>query len=180
MSCSVYGSQILLESLFENGASNHGIKLMAAKTERSWYNMIRYGSTITMEAWDKRYKPNLDLNHAWGGAPANIIVRKMMGVEPISPGAKKIKIHPKIGDLNFAKLKTSFISGEVLVSCKQDKNSFTLEVEIPGGVEGYLILPANKGSKQIYHNGNVLDLKTRNNKYHLDQVYGGKHLIEIK
>ena len=180
MSCSVYGSQILLESLFENGASNHGIKLMAAKTERSWYNMIRYGSTITMEAWDKRYKPNLDLNHAWGGAPANIIVRKMMGVEPISPGAKKIKIHPKIGDLNFAKLKTSFISGEVLVSCKQDKNSFTLEVEIPGGVEGYLILPANKGSQQIYHNGNVLDLKTRNNKYHLEQVYGGKHLIEIK
>ena len=180
MSCSVYGSQILLESLFENGASFHGIKLMAAKTERSWYNMIRYGSTITMEAWDKRYKPNLDLNHAWGGAPANIIVRKMMGVEPISPGAKKIKIHPKIGDLNFAKLKTSFISGEVLVSCKQDKNSFTLEVEIPGGVEGYLILPANKGSQQIYHNGNVLDLKTRNNKYHLEQVYGGKHLFEIK
>jgi hypothetical protein len=180
MSCSVYGSQILLESLFENGASNEGIKLMAAKTERSWYNMIRYGSTITMEAWDKRYKPNLDLNHAWGGAPANIIVRKMMGVEPISPGAKKIKIHPKIGDLNFAKLKTSFISGEVLVSCKQDENSFTLEVEIPGGVEGYLVLPANKGSQRIYHNGNVLGLKTYNNKYHLKQVYAGKHLIEIK
>ena len=59
MSCSVYGSQILLEGLFENGGSNHAIKLMVAKTERSWYNMIRYGSTISMEAWDKRYKPNL-------------------------------------------------------------------------------------------------------------------------
>ena len=78
MSCSVYGSQILLEGLFDYGGDQHGIDLMAAKTERSWYNMIRYGSTITMEAWDKRYKPNLDLNHAWGGAPANIIVRKII------------------------------------------------------------------------------------------------------
>jgi hypothetical protein len=66
----------------------------------------------------------LDLNHAWGAAPANIIVRKMMGVEPISPGAQKIKIHPKIGDLSYASLKTSFISGEVLVSCKQNEKKF--------------------------------------------------------
>ena len=73
MSCSVYGSQILLEGLFEHGGSKHANELMASKAERSWYNMIRFGSTITMEAWDKRYKPNLDLNHAWGAAPANIL-----------------------------------------------------------------------------------------------------------
>ena len=180
MSCSVYGSQILLEGLFEHGGSNHAIKLMAAQTERSWYNMIRCGSTITMEAWDKRYKPNLDLNHAWGGAPANIIVRKMMGVEPISPGAQKIKIHPKIGDLSYVRLKTSFISGDVLVSCKQSQKSFTLEVGIHGGVKADLILPANKGAQRIYHNGSVLDLKISNNNYHLSEVSAGKHLIEIK
>lgn len=180
MSCSVYGSQILLEGLFEHGGSNHAIKLMAAQTERSWYNMIRCGSTITMEAWDKRYKPNLDLNHAWGAAPANIIVRKMMGVEPISPGAKKIKIHPKIGDLSYVRLKTSFISGDVLVSCKQSQKSFTLEVGIPGGVIADLILPANKGAQRIYHNGSILDLKIINNEYHLSEVSAGKHLIEIK
>ena len=142
--------------------------------------MIRCGSTITMEAWDKRYKPNLDLNHAWGAAPANIIVRKMMGVEPISPGAKKIKIHPKIGDLSYVRLKTSFISGDVLVSCKQSQKNFTLEVGIPGGVKADLILPANKGAQRIYHNGSILDLKIINNEYHLSEVSAGKHLIEIK
>ena len=105
MSCSVYGSQILLEGLFDYGGAEHAIGLMVAKTERSWYNMIRYGSTITMEAWDKRYKPNLDLNHAWGGAPANIIVRKMMGVAPLTPGAQYIKIHPKIERSNLRPLK---------------------------------------------------------------------------
>ena len=69
MSCSVYGSQILLEGLFDHGGADHAIGLMVAKTERSWYNMIRYGSTITMEAWDKRYKPNLDLKPCLGWKP---------------------------------------------------------------------------------------------------------------
>ena len=180
MSCSVYGSQILLEGLFENGGSNHAIKLMAAKTERSWYNMIRYGSTISMEAWDKRYKPNLDLNHAWGASPANIIVRKMMGVEPLYPGAQSIKIHPKIGNLSFAKLKTSLISGEVIVSCQQKQNEFTLEVEIPGGVKADIILPIYNDKQKVYKNGEVLDIKLEKNKLHLKEVLSGKHLIEIK
>lgn len=39
---------------------------------RSWWNMIRSGSTMTMEAWDMKYKPNSDWNHAWGAAPANM------------------------------------------------------------------------------------------------------------
>ena len=50
-----------------------------------------------------------------------------MGVEPLDPGAQSIKIHPKIGNLSFAKLKTSLISGEVIVSCEQKQNEFALE-----------------------------------------------------
>ena len=34
--------------------------------------MIEVGSTMTLEAWDAKYKPNLTWNHAWGAAPANI------------------------------------------------------------------------------------------------------------
>jgi len=180
MSCSVYGSQILLEGLFDNGGEQHAIGLMAAKTERSWYNMIRYGSTMTMEAWDKRYKPNLDLNHAWGGAPANIIVRKMMGVEPISPGAQHIKIHPKIGELEFARLKTSFISGSVAVECKQTENKYSLTVEIPGGVVADIKIPASKGSKSLYVNGNILNANIDNGSFHLQNFPSGNHLLEVK
>ena len=180
MSCSVYGSQILLEGLFDHGGDQHAIGLMAAKTERSWYNMIRYGSTITMEAWDKRYKPNLDLNHAWGGAPSNIIVRKMMGVEPISPGAQHIKIHPKIGELEFARLKTSFINGSVAVECKQTENKYSLKVEIPGGVVADIKIPASKGSKSLFVNGNILNANIDNGNFHLQNFPSGNHLLEVK
>lgn len=66
MACSVYGAQFLLEALYDNHQDNYALALLNATTQRSWYNMIRTGSTITMEAWDKLYKPNLDWNHAWG------------------------------------------------------------------------------------------------------------------
>ena len=180
MSCSVYGSQILLEGLFDYGGTNHAIGLMAAKTERSWYNMIRDGSTITMEAWDKRYKPNLDLNHAWGGVPANIIVRKMMGVAPLTPGAQKIKIHPKIGTLEFASLKTSFITGIVELECRQTDNTFALNVSLPGGVTGDLMIPALKGNKRLYIDGQPSPLNDEKGYFHLKDFPAGKTSLEVK
>lgn len=180
MSCSVYGSQILLEGLFDYGGADHAIGLMAAKTERSWHNMIRYGSTITMEAWDKRYKPNLDLNHAWGGAPANIIVRKMMGVAPLTSGAQKIKIHPKIGTLEFAILKTSFITGTVELECRQTDNTFAMMVNLPGGVTGDLMIPALKGEKKLYINGQPRQKQAEKGYFHLKDFPAGKTSFEVK
>lgn len=180
MSCSVYGSQILLEGLFDHGGADHAIGLMVAKTERSWYNMIRYGSTITMEAWDKRYKPNLDLNHAWGGAPANLIVRKMMGVAPLTPGARHIKIHPKIGTLEFASLKTSFITGTVYVECQQTENMYKLKVNLPGGVSGDILIPALKGNNKLFINGIPTQNKPERGYYHLKSFPSGNTLFEVK
>ena len=58
MVCSVYGSQFLLEALYDGGAAEDALKLMTDKSLRSWYNMLRVGSTITLEAWDDSFKPN--------------------------------------------------------------------------------------------------------------------------
>ena len=49
----------------------------------------RAGSTITLEAWDLKYKPNSDWNHAWGAAPANIIPGYLWGIGPVRPGLCK-------------------------------------------------------------------------------------------
>lgn len=113
MACSVYGAQFLLDALYDAGEAKYALELLTATDQRSWYNMIKTGSTISMEAWDKIYKPNLDLNHAWGAAPANIIVRKLMGVEPLSPGADTISIKPQLANLQFAKLKTNLIKAKL-------------------------------------------------------------------
>ena len=66
MACSVYGAQFLLDALFDAGADEHAIALMTAPGDRSWTHMIEgVGTTVTLEAWDVKYKGNLDWNHAW-------------------------------------------------------------------------------------------------------------------
>ena len=69
MRCSVYAAQYLLEGLFQNGAAEKALALITAPGDRSWRHMVESGTTITWEAWDQKYKPNQDWNHAWGTAP---------------------------------------------------------------------------------------------------------------
>jgi len=99
MACSVYAAQYLMDGLYEQGEHDYGLELMTATHDRSWWNMIAIGSTISLEAWDMKYKPNADWNHAWGAVPANTIVRQMWGIRPKTPGADIIVIAPQLSTL---------------------------------------------------------------------------------
>lgn len=99
MACSVYGAMYLLEACYRFGHADYALDLMTAEHDRGWLNMLRAGSTVTMEAWDLRYKFNLDWNHAWGAAPANIIPRFLAGVRPALPGFAEVAIAPQPGRL---------------------------------------------------------------------------------
>ena len=94
VSCSVYGAQFLLDALGQKDTSDYALQLLTAAGQRSWMNMLREGSTMTMEAWGQAFKPNQDWNHAWGTAPANYIVRYLMGIRPVKPGFKEVAIKP--------------------------------------------------------------------------------------
>ena len=86
MACSVYMAQFLLDACFKNNKAQYAIDLMRSEGERSWLNMIKQGSTISMEAWSNACKPNQDWNHAWGAAPANVIPRRLVGIRPTRVG----------------------------------------------------------------------------------------------
>ncbi|MFW6289448.1 MAG: family 78 glycoside hydrolase catalytic domain [Mariniphaga sp.] len=113
MACSVYGAQYLMEAVYIAGEADYALELMTATHDRSWYNMIKVGSTITMEAWDMKYKPNADWNHAWGAAPANIIPRCMWGIQPKEPGFGMVSIFPQMGNLKSSTIKMPTLKGPV-------------------------------------------------------------------
>ena len=102
MACSVYFAQYLLEALFEAGRDEDAITLMVSDSDRSWLGMMAQGSTVTMEAWNLKAKPNLDWNHAWGTPPLNIINRYVLGVRPTSPGFKTYTCEPRCGKLHVS------------------------------------------------------------------------------
>lgn len=142
MACSVYGAQFLLDALYDNEESDYALALLSSTGLRSWYNMCRIGSTITTEAWDNVYKPNQDWNHPWGAAPANIIVRKLMGIEPLEPGFERIRIKPQPSTLRKASLTVLTIKGDVSVAFDNEPNkSFVLDVAIPANTTAEVYMP---------------------------------------
>ncbi len=113
MAASVYGAQYLMEALYAAGMADYALALLTDTTDRSWYNMIRSGSTMTMEAWDLKYKPNLDLNHAWGAVPANIIPRYLWGIRPKTPGYGVATIHPQLSTLKYSEIRVPTLRGAI-------------------------------------------------------------------
>jgi len=141
MACSVYGSQYLLESLYNAGEADYALKLMTATNDRSWYNMIKAGSTVTLEAWDMKYKPNLDWNHAWGATPANIIARNMWGIQPAVPGGSIVSIKPQLGTLATSSIKVPMLKGDVSASyIRKSKLNQEYLIELPANVSAELEL----------------------------------------
>ncbi len=143
MACSVYGSQYLLESLYEANEDDYALSLLTSTLERSWAHMIYdVGTTITLEAWDNEFKPNQDWNHAWGAAPANIIPGFLMGVQPIEPGFSKIQIKPQVGMLKSGILDLPTIRGTVHVHFEKVENeSFSLKIQIPANTKAKVYIP---------------------------------------
>jgi len=146
MACSVYGSQYLLEALYKAGEADYALELMTSESKRSWLNMIHVGSSMTTEAWDESFKPNLTWNHAWGSAPANITARKLMGIEPIEPAFKKFRIKPQPGSLTNATIKVPSIRGTISCNLIQTGNSWEINISIPGNTDAEICVPTKYNS----------------------------------
>ena len=132
MACSVYGAQFLIEALYLENEDEYALKLLSGTGERSWYNMLRSGSTICMEAWDDKYKPNQDWNHVWGAAPVNLIPRGLFGIVPLEPGFRKFRIKPQPGNLEWGKIKVPTIIGDIDAFFQNNPDdSFAMQVGIP-------------------------------------------------
>jgi hypothetical protein len=184
MACSVYGAQYLLEGLYisrDAAAEQHALDLMRARTQRSWAHMIYdVGSTVAMEAWDIRNKGNLDWNHAWGAAPANIIPRFLMGIRPLEPGFGRVLVEPMPGDLRHAECTMPTIRGPVRVSFEQAPGkSFTLEVTIPANMTARVSVPSLGGdSPAVTLDGARVVGRRDGDRVTVDGIGSGRHVLE--
>lgn len=181
MACSVYGSQFLLDGIYNAHDAGYGLQLLTSTGERSWYNMIRAGSTITIEAWDNKYKPNQDWSHAWGAAPANLIPRKLMGIEPLEPGFKKIRIKPQPSKLEHAEIKLPTIRGNVQVSFTNNPDqSFRLEVSIPANTTADIYLPFYSVKQVISKDNNPISYRKQGDFSVIDNIGSGNWIFMVK
>jgi hypothetical protein len=188
MACSVYAAQFLMEALYNHHDDDYALSMLTKRDERSWYNMVRHNATITYEAWDDKFKPNQDWNHAWGAAPANIIPRYVVGVRALEAGFAKMTIAPQSSSLRSVEALVPTIRGGVSVTIRNTEQSYTLSLDIPANSSAEVSLPAvgtlpsdatlringRKCKMRILPNNRIDCGTLGSGKWHIELDYGSK------
>lgn len=175
MGCSVYGAQYLMEALYNAGAEDYALDLLTSTEDRSWYNMIRMGSTISLEAWDMKYKPNADWNHAWGAVPANIIPRGLWGIQPATPGFSRVNIRPQMSTLESTKITVPTIRGPINAEYQKINNrNRQYSFNLPANMVGDLWLDVSS-EDVVKLNGVVVNMA-----YESVRLEPGENVVQIR
>ena len=141
--------------------------------------MVERGTTITWEAWDGRYKPNQDWNHAWGAAPANLLPRFVPGAQPLAPGWKRALIQPHPGPLEEASGKIPTELGPILMEWK-DAGGFKLSLVPPPRMRAQVDIPARENSTDVAVNGKPVHAKYDGQWWTLEKDLTGSAVIETR
>jgi alpha-L-rhamnosidase len=176
MAGSPYAAQYLLEGLFENGEEAAALDLIEAPGDRSWRHMVESGATITWEAWDQRYKPNQDWNHAWGAAPANLLPRFVLGVRPLTPGWGTALVQPHPGALTSAEGKVPTPRGAIAVAWKRAA-TFSIAIALPPGMTAKVELPAIEGGRSVWLSGKQVRVHKQGQWWALEKEISGSATI---
>ena len=173
---SVYAAHYLLTALFVQGRDEAALAFMCAPGDRSWRHMVESGTTITWEAWDQNYKPNQDWNHAWGAAPAHLLPRYVLGVQPAAPGGKQLLIRPHPGSLRQAAGRVPTPRGPVEVRWERAAD-FRLHLALPAGVLARLELPAASESIGVWMAGHPVEALRHAGRWIIPAVTGSVALV---
>ena len=179
MACSVYMAQYLLEGLFNAGREDAAIRLITRPDKRGWLHMLDLGATMTLEAWDHQYKPNMDWNHAWGTAPLNIIARYILGVQPLEAGFGRVSIRPQVGSLEAVEGIVPTVRGGIRVGVRHaPRGEYRLAVSLPANTEATVEVPVLKG--RVTLDGSTVTPIVKGGRYVLTGVPSGKHEIRVE
>ena len=179
MACSVYPTVYLLEALYDAGEEQAALDLMTSDSDRSWLNMIRVGSTVTTEAWDVKYKKNSGWTHAWSSAPAQILPRKLIGIEPLEPGFGRVRIQPRPGNLSQASARLPTVRGFIDAGFKRDASgSFEFDVTLPANMTAEVALPdLGSQSDELVVDGKPVKGRLAAGRVWLTDLGSGTHRI---
>ena len=134
---------------------------------------------MTWEAWDLKYKSNPDWNHAWGTAPGNVVRRKLMGLEPLTPGWESARLRPCLGSLQWAKGTVPTVKGDIIFDAQQTDGTVSLRITLPANLPAVLELPLTVG-RVLQIDGKATRRQSAKDGYALWNLPPGTHEIVYK
>ncbi|WP_233265672.1 alpha-L-rhamnosidase [Leifsonia sp. AG29] len=143
------GTPFVLDALTRSGYLDHAYRLLLQTECPSWLYPVTMGATTVWERWDSM-RPDgtinpgemTSFNHYALGAVADWMHRVVGGLAPLAPGYARVLIAPQPGGgLTEAATSLETPHGRVSVSWRVEDGSFTVDAELPEGVDGILRLP---------------------------------------
>ena len=98
---------------------------------RKWQVLVEMCKKGLREVWTDYEGYEIDYSHGWGATPTYQLPNKILGLEILKPGFKKIRINPNLYDLEWAKISVPTPFGEI----KCDITKTGTDVDIPDGIE---------------------------------------------
>lgn len=74
------------------------------------------------------------LCHGWSSGPAAFMCKKVLGVIPLEPGYKKIRLCPDLGNLEWAKGSVPTPYGLISVECRRENGEIKTKIDVPEGI----------------------------------------------
>jgi hypothetical protein len=101
-----------------------------------WHEMLASGLTT----WSEINGPFTRSDcHAWGASPNFELFRTVAGIEPASPGYRRVRIAPNLGSLPAIHARVPHPQGEITVDFSVANGSLSGTISLPAGVPGVLV-----------------------------------------
>ena len=147
-----FATRHLLPLLAEHGDEKLAYDLLLTEECPGWMYQIRRGATTIWERWDslcpdgtvnesKMSDDNMvSFNHYAFGSVGEFYYRNILGIQPVEPGYKRIRVAPSL-DERLGAVSGSYqsVAGEICVSWKMESSRWNISLKTP--VEAELILP---------------------------------------
>lgn len=149
LSTGFLGTPHILDALAMTGQEATAVSLLLQRSFPSWGYMVEKGATSMWERWnsDKSDGGMNSLNHYAFGAIGAFLFRRIAGIAPAAPAFTRVRIAPII-DARLRSSGASYrsASGTIRTDWKVTGKQFRLDVELPPGVAGDVILPGGKAA----------------------------------
>lgn len=124
-----YFMHFVIEAVWSSGLfKEYGMEIL-----RRWIPMVQACDKGLAEGWHLPQEDYVfDHSHAWGGTPAYQLPTRLLGLEILEAGMKKIRIHPQLYGLQWAEIEYPTPYG--LIRCVMREGEETC-LEIPKGIE---------------------------------------------
>ncbi len=158
---SAFWGYYVLNVLAENGHMTEALNFI----RDYWGAMIKLGATTFWEDFDADWAENasridevpssektdihstkgkfcfdrlrLSMCHGWASGPTSFLSRRVLGVIPVEPGYKRIRIEPQLGDLSFAEGNIPTPQGNIYVKHTVENGKIKTDMRLPEGVTLY-------------------------------------------